>query len=68
MDKIEKLKAAWALYFSKNKGNCTGCSACMAMCPVQCISMIPDEEGFLYPHIDEKKCKRCYVCVKACAR
>lgn len=50
------------------KEECCGCTACYASCPVQAIEMMKDEEGFLYPHIDEKKCKRCYVCVKACAR
>lgn len=50
------------------KEECCGCTACYASCPAQAIEMMRDEEGFLYPHIDEKKCKRCYVCVKACAR
>ena len=32
----------------KEKQNCCGCSACAQRCPKQCISMIEDEEGFLY--------------------
>lgn len=38
----------------KQKKDCCGCSACVQRCPKQCISMVEDEEGFLYPHIDEK--------------
>ena len=30
------------------------------------ISMIEDEEGFEYPQIDEKKCIKCYQCLKVC--
>ena len=34
--------------------NCTGCTACQNICPTNCITMIEDKEGFLYPSIDEK--------------
>lgn len=30
------------------------------------ISMLPDEEGFLYPVIDDKECIRCYKCLSVC--
>lgn len=30
------------------------------------ISMLPDEEGFLYPVVDSAKCIRCYMCMKVC--
>lgn len=30
------------------------------------ISMLPDEEGFLYPVIDASLCIRCYKCEKVC--
>lgn len=46
------------------KEDCCGCTACYAICPKGAISMIPDEEGFDYPQIDEKKCVRCYMCLK----
>lgn len=48
------------------KDKCTGCSACAASCPVNCISMIADEEGFLYPHIELEKCIRCGKCKRSC--
>lgn len=30
------------------------------------ITMKPDEEGFLYPVIDEKICIRCFKCIEVC--
>ena len=52
-------------FLKNNKEKCTGCTACMASCPVNCISMIRDEEGFLYPTADEK-CIHCGKCEKIC--
>lgn len=46
--------------------NCSGCHACFNACPQQCITMIPDDEGFLYPHIDNEKCIDCGLCQKVC--
>lgn len=51
----------------RNKAECCGCSACYSICPVGAISMQPDEEGFLYPQLDEKLCLHCYQCLKVCA-
>lgn len=43
----------------KDKKECTGCAACMAVCPKQCITMQEDEEGFLYPLADKNVCNNC---------
>lgn len=51
----------------ENKENCCGCTACYAVCPFNAIEMIPDEEGFLYPTIDEEKCVGCHKCLSVCA-
>ena len=48
------------------KKECCGCTACMHVCPVKCIAMQEDEEGFLYPVIKEEKCIHCYKCEKVC--
>ncbi len=48
------------------KQQCSGCTACYNICPVSCISMCPDEEGFLYPEIDTAKCIDCKQCVAVC--
>lgn len=49
------------------KEECCGCAACWAVCPTQAISMRPDEEGFLYPAINQEKCVRCGSCLKVCS-
>lgn len=48
------------------KKECSGCTACAAICPKKCIQMKSDEEGFLYPIIDEKKYIKCNACDKVC--
>ena len=48
------------------KEDCCGCSGCKSICPQKAIEMKEDEEGFLYPFIDEKKCTQCGVCKKVC--
>lgn len=45
---------------------CTGCTACAMVCPVQCIQMVPDQEGFLYPVMDTQACIHCGRCERAC--
>lgn len=45
---------------------CTGCSACYNVCPKKAITMKENEEGFLYPSIDEEKCILCGLCEKSC--
>lgn len=53
------------LDFSKHKKNCTGCSACYNACPLNCIEMKQDEEGFLYPEATSA-CIHCGICEKVC--
>lgn len=45
---------------------CTGCSACVNICPKQAIDMFPDNEGFLQPVINTDKCIECELCMKTC--
>jgi len=49
-----------------DKHNCCGCSACASICPKQCISMVADNEGFLYPQVNKETCIDCGLCEKAC--
>ena len=50
----------------QDKTNCSGCHACAQICPKQCITMRPDEEGFLYPVVDADLCIECGLCEKSC--
>ena len=45
---------------------CVGCHACFNVCPVGCIEMTADKEGFLYPSVDETSCTSCGRCVSVC--
>ena len=51
---------------SKNRADCTGCSACKNICPKNCINMERDGEGFLYPNINRDECINCGRCEKVC--
>ena len=42
-----------------------GCSACMAACPMECITMHYDEEGFWYP-LSSDACINCGKCERVC--
>lgn len=50
----------------EKKENCSGCTACVAICPKSCIEMKEDNEGFLYPEVNEQKCVECGFCEKIC--
>lgn len=45
---------------------CTGCGSCAVSCPVHCIEMQSDREGFRQPVVDQKKCIDCSRCEAAC--
>lgn len=50
-----------------NKGtSCTGCGACEKVCPVGCIEMATDSEGFSFPRINKTACIDCGKCENAC--
>lgn len=49
-----------------NNKVCTGCSACIAICPTRAISFIRNIEGFNTPIIDKVKCINCGKCKSVC--
>lgn len=49
-----------------DKQDCCGCSACIQVCPKQCITMLEDEEGFSYPLVNQYNCIDCHLCEKVC--
>lgn len=46
--------------------HCFGCTACEHICPVSCIKMVPNEQGFLFPSVNEDVCIGCSKCLKVC--
>lgn len=46
---------------------CTGCSACMNVCPREAIIMTEKTPlGAIYPSINHEKCIDCKLCIKTC--
>lgn len=52
---------------ANNHKDCCGCSSCEAVCPQNAISMVQDQEGFLYPKIDSGLCIGCKKCISVCS-
>ncbi len=50
----------------RDKKDCCGCHACASICAKHCITMQPDEEGFLYPIVNKDACTDCGLCEKIC--
>lgn len=50
----------------QDKSKCCGCSACVQICPVNCISQIKDCQGFNYPKVDKNQCINCGLCERVC--
>ena len=46
--------------------NCTGCMACMNVCPKSCITAVENDIGHIFPEIDAGKCVDCGLCKKVC--
>lgn len=49
-----------------DKKKCCGCHACYNICPTHAIQMQDDEEGFLYPKINNNLCIKCGRCFNVC--
>ncbi|WP_320127749.1 Coenzyme F420 hydrogenase/dehydrogenase, beta subunit C-terminal domain [uncultured Sphaerochaeta sp.] len=46
--------------------DCIGCTACQAICPMNCISLHPDDKGFVYPLVEATDCIECGLCTSTC--
>lgn len=47
-------------------GMCTGCSACVSVCPVGCIVMEKNKEGFWNSKVNDSLCISCGKCAICC--
>lgn len=46
--------------------SCCGCGACVNICNRKAIKMQANEEGFMYPVINNDVCINCELCTKVC--
>ena len=54
--------------FDLELDTCTGCGACINVCPVQAVEYTEDRYGFLFPMINREKCIECGLCYNMCPR
>lgn len=47
-------------------GACTACGACASICPVSCIEIKKNQDGFYMPEIDKSRCIECGACTRVC--
>lgn len=45
---------------------CSGCGACLNICPTNCIKFIEDELECIQPYINNDDCIHCNMCKKVC--
>ena len=46
--------------------DCCGCGVCAESCPRKCITIRPNDKGFLTPLIDTSTCIDCGLCERVC--
>lgn len=61
------LKGESVVQIYDSKSECCGCGGCVSICPKHAISMVEDENGFIYPVVDNDVCILCGLCKKICA-
>lgn len=49
-----------------DKAKCTGCSACINICPKNAITFESDFAGYVYPKVNSANCVDCSLCEKVC--
>lgn len=51
---------------SRDKTECSGCEACVQVCPFDALEMKEDPDGFRYPVTDSERCVNCNKCRQIC--
>lgn len=48
------------------RDTCTGCGACVSVCPKDALHLAYDDEGFYFPQLNESACVNCGLCERSC--
>ena len=70
-DKISVKKTRPRLIAVVDEDNCTGCSACVPFCPVDCIEPVPNDKYTIpIPPVQVRfnECIGCQICAKVCTK
>lgn len=54
------------MHIGDKSEHCSGCGACVHICPRKAVEMRENEKCLPYPVIDSDKCIDCGLCVKVC--
>ena len=60
------MRKEWTTLTICEADKCTGCGACMNICPTGCVSMEPNRYGILHPVVNGIKCIECKKCIRIC--
>ena len=70
-DKINAKKTRPRLMAVVDEDNCTGCSACVPFCPVDCIETVSsDKYNIPIPPVQVRwnECIGCQICARVCTK
>ena len=70
-DEVKVKKSKPRLMAVVDEDNCTGCSACVPFCPVDCIETVPkDKYDIPIPPVQIRfdECIGCVVCARVCTK
>ncbi len=51
-----------------SKYSCSGCGACLTVCPVNALQLVENHVGYYEVNLNEEKCIHCGKCTKVCSR
>jgi coenzyme F420-reducing hydrogenase beta subunit len=67
-EKTNRINEMLEVNIQKGDSFCTGCGACLNICPKDSIAMKQDIEGFYFPVVNSELCVKCGLCDKVCPR